>query len=313
MNAAEHQLFTRGPLGDAFRAQEAARRRSRRSIAIGCSGPASLLVEQLVQSTRSTCRSSMRTRSASPTPKRTSTSRVSRSTPGLDGEFTGVRGVAVSYHVPYSGDQAVSEHYPNPYNVAPRGGCRHRDGGRSRRSSGASRPPPQPDAWPARQRCAQGRAGPRTLDRHAARRQSPDLHRPRPRAGEGRKVHRARAAILAIRERMDDTSESFEEPEAWIDDPANKLRCQICGWTTGMICPERPGQPGCRGMGYSAVSGVAGDPVAHAAGPRRGSREAGLLNLGHAKVTSRARRRTTIHGRRARARSAPGSVCVVTR
>jgi hypothetical protein len=59
----------------------------------------------------------------------------------------------------------------------------------------------------------------------------------------GERYTEARAAILAIRERMDEADETFEDAEAWYDDPRNQLLCATCGWTLGMICPECA--PGC--------------------------------------------------------------------
>ncbi|WP_370973651.1 hypothetical protein [Amycolatopsis sp. cg9] len=53
----------------------------------------------------------------------------------------------------------------------------------------------------------------------------------------------ARTDVLAIRQLMDDGELTFDEAEAVYDDPANKLLCETCGWTVGMVCPECV--PGC--------------------------------------------------------------------
>jgi hypothetical protein len=57
----------------------------------------------------------------------------------------------------------------------------------------------------------------------------------------GEKYTEAREAVLAIRERMDEREETYEEAEAWFDDPASQVMCGTCGWTSGMACPECPG------------------------------------------------------------------------
>jgi hypothetical protein len=58
---------------------------------------------------------------------------------------------------------------------------------------------------------------------------------------------------IAIRERIDlGLDETPQEAEAWLADPANKVMCEDCGWTWGMICPECT--PGC-GCGTGRCSG----------------------------------------------------------
>jgi hypothetical protein len=51
----------------------------------------------------------------------------------------------------------------------------------------------------------------------------------------------ARETLLFIRERMDETGDTFADVEAFVTDPANKTMCETCGWTFGMVCPECPG------------------------------------------------------------------------
>lgn len=60
-------------------------------------------------------------------------------------------------------------------------------------------------------------------------------------AATGQKYTEARESVLAIREVMDENDWTYEEAEAWFDDPANQVMCEICGWTNGMACPECPG------------------------------------------------------------------------
>ena len=62
---------------------------------------------------------------------------------------------------------------------------------------------------------------------------------------KGEPYTKAREAVLAIRERMGEWEETWEEAEAWYDDPANQLLCATCGWTMGMICPECSKGCGC--------------------------------------------------------------------
>lgn len=57
----------------------------------------------------------------------------------------------------------------------------------------------------------------------------------------GQKYTDARESVLAIRELMDDNEWTYAEAEAWLDDPANQVMCEVCGWTNGMACPECPG------------------------------------------------------------------------
>lgn len=51
--------------------------------------------------------------------------------------------------------------------------------------------------------------------------------------------------MLGIRERMAEADETYEQAEAWYDDPANAMLCGTCGWSRGMVCPECPRGCGC--------------------------------------------------------------------
>jgi hypothetical protein len=65
-----------------------------------------------------------------------------------------------------------------------------------------------------------------------------------------RGLDQAAAAELdeQVRALMDEDDEQFEtytEALAWLDDPANEVMCQVCGWTRGMVCPECAQGCGC--------------------------------------------------------------------
>lgn len=57
----------------------------------------------------------------------------------------------------------------------------------------------------------------------------------------GQNFTSAREDVLAILDLAEANELSFADAEAVFDDPANKLLCETCGWTVGMICPECPG------------------------------------------------------------------------
>lgn len=61
----------------------------------------------------------------------------------------------------------------------------------------------------------------------------------------GETYTQAREAVLAIRKRMVAAGETFDDAQAWYDDPAHRLLCATCGWTVSMICPECPSGCGC--------------------------------------------------------------------
>ena len=48
---------------------------------------------------------------------------------------------------------------------------------------------------------------------------------------------------ISITECMQDNGYDYAEAVAFLEDPANELLCEICGWTVGMVCPEC--SPGC--------------------------------------------------------------------
>jgi hypothetical protein len=79
----------------------------------------------------------------------------------------------------------------------------------------------------------------------------------------GENYTEARTAVLVIRERMAEADETYEQAEAWYDDPANQPLCQACGWSRGMVCPEcRPGcgcSVGCSGWRHREWGPNAGD------------------------------------------------------
>lgn len=65
-----------------------------------------------------------------------------------------------------------------------------------------------------------------------------------------RGLDRAAAAEFdeQVRALMDEDEEQFEtraKALAWLDDPANEVMCQVCGWTRGMVCPECAKGCGC--------------------------------------------------------------------
>jgi hypothetical protein len=45
--------------------------------------------------------------------------------------------------------------------------------------------------------------------------------------------------------RRDDEFETYADALAWLDDPANEVMCDTCGWTWGMVCPECDKGCGC--------------------------------------------------------------------
>ncbi|HEX6359494.1 hypothetical protein [Actinophytocola sp.] len=47
--------------------------------------------------------------------------------------------------------------------------------------------------------------------------------------------------VQAIRELMHVEDWTWDEAEAFYDDPGNELLCEKCGWTVAMVCPECPG------------------------------------------------------------------------
>jgi hypothetical protein len=54
---------------------------------------------------------------------------------------------------------------------------------------------------------------------------------------------KARAQVADILVIMADQDLTWDDAEAFYDDPANQLLCRRCGWTFAMICPEC--SPGC--------------------------------------------------------------------
>jgi hypothetical protein len=43
----------------------------------------------------------------------------------------------------------------------------------------------------------------------------------------------------------DEEFETYDDALAWLDDPANEVMCDTCGWTWGMVCPECDKGCGC--------------------------------------------------------------------
>ncbi|WP_152990046.1 hypothetical protein [Frankia sp. ACN1ag] len=56
------------------------------------------------------------------------------------------------------------------------------------------------------------------------------------------KNHARKNALAAIK---DTYSVDHTTAIAILDDPANQLLCEDCGWTVGMVCPECPKGCGC--------------------------------------------------------------------
>jgi hypothetical protein len=47
--------------------------------------------------------------------------------------------------------------------------------------------------------------------------------------------------LISVSDRMQESGDTYAEAVAWLQDPANRTMCDICGWTNGMVCPECPG------------------------------------------------------------------------
>ena len=89
----------------------------------------------------------------------------------------------------------------------------------------------------------------------AARRRARDKNVPYQQAHED---------VQAIRQVMVEDDVTWEEAEAVVDDPANQVLCEKCGWTNGMVCPECPGC-GCynrRCSGWRHVEYMSDDELA---------------------------------------------------
>jgi hypothetical protein len=50
---------------------------------------------------------------------------------------------------------------------------------------------------------------------------------------------------ISITECMQENGWDYAEAVAFLEDPANELLCEVCGWTMGMICPECSKGCGC--------------------------------------------------------------------
>ncbi len=52
---------------------------------------------------------------------------------------------------------------------------------------------------------------------------------------------KALRAVRVIAEIAEDNDWTFDEAEAFYDDPGNEVACENCCWTYKMLCPECPG------------------------------------------------------------------------
>jgi hypothetical protein len=50
-----------------------------------------------------------------------------------------------------------------------------------------------------------------------------------------------RPGLISVSERMQESGGTYAEAVAFLEDPANGLLCEICGWTNAMACPECAG------------------------------------------------------------------------
>ena len=50
---------------------------------------------------------------------------------------------------------------------------------------------------------------------------------------------------ISISECMREGGYDYADAVAFLEDPANELLCEICGWTAGMVCPECSKGCGC--------------------------------------------------------------------
>ena len=70
--------------------------------------------------------------------------------------------------------------------------------------------------------------------------------------------------LISISERMQESGGTYAEAVAWLEDPANREMCEICGWTNGMVCPECPGcgcyTGRCSGWRHAEFDGDLDDP-----------------------------------------------------